>query len=184
MNSRRGARQRGRRTRYLGGIGISLVVAGAALLAIPGGASAAIQPNCTGKLGLNKKTEVGPHGVTYSFKCDTDFQAFSLTSSKQMDYFRTDPDVIQPDGNPSPSDHFSCEGPFPGYGFGCPGAGTAGNSVKGLFATVKAPCNPAVRAWVSITFQNLDSHDAPFTSQSHPFPLKRPAGCPKVSAHS
>ncbi len=180
MNSRRGARQRGRRTRYLG-VGISLVVAGAALLAIPGGASASIQPTCRGKLGLNKNTEAGPFGVTYSFKCDTNAQAFALVSTKRMDYFTPELTVLEPSGDPSSSDKFNCEGPFPGDGFGCPGAYTAGNTVKGIFATVQAPCNPKVRAWVTITYQNFDSHDAPFTSQSHPFALKVPAGCSKPS---
>ena len=177
MNSRSGARHSRRRTRRLGGVGVSLVFAAAAFLAIPGGASASIQPTCAGKLGLNKHTTAGVNGVQYSFKCNTDFQAFALTSSKKIDYFTPDPTVLEPSGDPSPSDHFSCEGAFPGWGFGCPGAGTHRNSVEGIFATINQPCSPPVRAWVSITYQNLDSHDAPFTSQSHPFALKVPAGC-------
>ncbi len=141
MNSRSGARRSGRRKRYLGG-GISLALAAAALLAIPGGASASIQPNCSGKLGLNKRTEAGPHGVSYAFKCDTDIQAFSLTSSKKLDYFLPELTVLEPSGDPSASDKFNCEGPFPGDGFGCPGAGTAGNTITGLFATIKGACDP------------------------------------------
>lgn len=159
------------------------MVAGAALLAIPGGASAAVQPNCSGKLGLNKNTPAGPHGVTYSFKCDRDFQAYAIVSSKKLDYFTPDPVVFEPGGDPSSSDKFACEGPIPGDGFGCPGVGTAGNSVVGMFATVKGACDPAVRAWVTVTFQDENAAEppVPFTSQTHPFALKRPAGCPKAS---
>jgi hypothetical protein len=183
VNSRRGARRSGRRTRYLGGFGLSLVAC-AAFLAIPGGASAAIQPNCSGKLGLNKKTSIGPHGATYQFKCDTDAQGYSLGFSKKIDYFQPDPDVLQPDGEVSPDNAFECSGPFPGYGIGCPGKYTAGNTVSGLVATVKAPCNPSVQAFVSIVFQNFDKNDQPFTSVTHPFQLRSPAGCPKPSSKS
>jgi hypothetical protein len=148
------------------------VAACAAFLAIPGGASA-VAPDCSGKLGLNKNSGGGKYGVDYTFGCKVptvvndkaDIQAFALVTSRRIDYFRPDPDVFQPDGEVSATDAFSCEGPFPGPGFGCPGAMAAGNKVKGTFATDTAPCRhlerrgagnvvvPAVQAWVTVTFQ-------------------------------
>jgi hypothetical protein len=179
-----GARLSGRRTRYLGGAGLSLLLVVAAFVAIlggTGGATASIQPNCAGKLGLDKNTFAGPRGVTYEFKCNVDIQAFSVTSTKRMDYFRPNADSFLPDGEAAAEDKFDCGGPFPGWGFGCAGQGTAGNTVSSEFATIKPPCNPAVRVWVSITFQNLNAAEEPITDQTHPFALKSPGGCPKVS---
>ena len=158
MNSSRGARHGGRRVGRLGAL--SLVVVAAAFVAAPSGASAS-SVTCGGKLRLNNHTPAGPHGVSYNLSCSEDIQAYSIVSTKQLDYFTVDPVVIQPNGKPSSTDHFSCEGPFPGPGFGCPGAMTAGNHVRGLFGTVPRPCSPAVRAWATVTTQQLDSAGNP-----------------------
>jgi len=210
VNSRRGARQSGRRARYLGGA--SLVAACAAFLAIPGGASATA-PTCSGKLTLDRNGDAGKYGVDYSFGCKVptiqndkaDIQAMGLVASRRLDYFQPDPTVFQPNGDPSASDALNCEGPIPGPGFGCPGAMTAGNHVVGQIATLgSSPCRhlerrgagnvviPAVQAWVTVTFQDhkndLDPNTPPtyYTSQSHPYNLGKPRGCPankRLRAH-
>jgi len=174
VDSREGARHGGRRARYLGALSVAAV--GVAFLVVPGGASAS-SVNCSGKLRLNNHGVGGPFGVNYTLKCSEDIQSYSIVSSKKLDYFTPDPVVYKPSGSPSDTDHFSCEGPFPGPGFGCPGAMTAGNYVKGSFATDSRPCYPAVRAWAVVTTQQLDSTGAPFETSSPPFRLDGPTGC-------
>jgi hypothetical protein len=179
VDSRRRARQSGRRARYLGAA--SLVIALAAFVAIPGGASAS-SVTCGGKLKLDKTGFAGPHGVDYAVKCDEDIQAYSVIVSKRIDYFQPDPTPFMPNGTPSSTDHFSCEGPIPGDGFGCPGAMTAGNTVKGQFATIAGACNPTVFAWVTVTTQQLTSTGTPFETSSQPYRLTKPKGCTTTAA--
>jgi hypothetical protein len=174
VDSREGARHGGRRARYLGALSVAAV--GVAFFAVPGGASAS-SVNCSGNLRLNNHGAGGPYGINYTLKCSEDIQAYSIVSTKKLDYFTPDPLVLQPNGNPSATDHFNCEGPIPGPGFGCPGAMTAGNHVKASFATVPRPCYPAVRAWATVTTQQLDSHGVPFETSSQPFRLQGPDGC-------
>jgi hypothetical protein len=176
VSASRGVPNSGRRARYLGAL--SLVAACAALLAIPGGASASTV-HCTGDLLLGSKSDAGVRGVRYRVKCSEDVLAFSIHTSHRIDYFTPDPVVLKPNGDPSDDDRFVCEGPIPGPGFGCPGAMTAGNRVVGWFSTVGSRCNPIIRAWVVVTTEQLSGSGTPFITSSHPFGLPPPAtGCP------
>ncbi len=142
MNSRRGAPRSARRARWL--VAASVVGACAAFLAIPGGASAA-SVTCSGKLTLNKNGPAGPRGVNWNTTCNEDIQSLSLTVDKKIDYFTPDPVIFAPNGTPAQDgSRLDCEGDIPGWGFGCPGYVTAGNKVKGSFATIQPPCNPPV----------------------------------------
>jgi hypothetical protein len=179
VNSWRGARHGGRRLGHLGAL--SLVAVAAAFLVAPGGASAS-SVDCSGNVRLNNHGVGGPFGLNYTLKCSEDIQAYSVVSTKKLDYFTVDPVVYTPSGQPSDTDHFACEGPFPGPGFGCPGAMTAGNHVKGSFATAVRPCSPAVRAWATVTTQQLDSAGTPFETSSAPFRLDGPTGCKAASS--
>src|SRR4029078_10555317 len=97
--------------------------------------------------------------------------------------FQPDPVVYQPDGELSSTDALSCEGAIPGPGFGFPGTLTAGNRVKGEFATKAAPCNPTVRAWIVVATTQLKADGVtPYTVTSHPFRLQPPAGCTNFNA--
>lgn len=177
--SRRPCRRRG--ATYLGAI--SLAVASAALLAIPAGASAS-SVTCGGTLRLQADSDAGPRGVRYSVKCTEDVLAYSIHTSKKIDYFTPDPVVHMPDGEPAEEDHFSCEGPIPGPGFGCPGAMTAGNRVEGWFGTVPPRCNPTIQAWATVTTQQLDSGGDPFITISQPFRLQPPKSCPSPAKNT
>jgi hypothetical protein len=176
-----GAGQTPSRARLIGAV--SLLAACAAFLVAPGGASAS-SVTCGGKLMLDRNGFAGPHGVDYSVKCSEDVQAYSIVSNKKLDYFQPDPVVFMPNGQASDTDHFSCEGPIPGPGFGCPGAMTAGNHVKGSFSTAPAPCNPGVRAWVVVTTQQVDpTTGTSFETSSQPFRLQGPNGCTPTGKH-
>ena len=176
MNVRRRALRSRRRATYLGAA--SLVAVCAAFLAIPGGASAS-SVNCSGKLFLDPGPESGPHGVRYYVKCSEEVLGVSIHVSKRIDHFVPDPVTLAPNGGPSETGKpFFCEGPIPGPGFGCPGVMTARDRVVGHFSTMPGTCYPAVRAWATVTTQQLDSKGNPFVTISHPFGLQPPDGCP------
>jgi hypothetical protein len=175
VNASRGVPQCGRRARYLGAL--SLVAACAAVFAIPGGASAS-SVTCGGQLSLERDSDSGPHGVRYHVRCTEKILGYSIHVSKKTDHFTTDPVVLQPNGDPAEDGKaFFCEGPIPGPGFGCPGEMSPPNRIVGSFSTVPARCNPAVRAWATVTTEQLTASGSPFITISHPFGLKPPEGC-------
>ncbi len=147
-------------------------------LAIPGGASAS-SVNCSGKLALDNQSDAGPRGVRYHVKCSEDILAYSIHVSKKIDYFTPDPITLTPAGNPAETGKpFFCEGPIPGPGFGCPGEMTTGNRIVGSFGTSPARCNPTVRAWVTVTTEQLTASGSPFITISHPRALLEPRRLP------
>ena len=162
----------------------------AAALAIPAGASASTV-TCGGNLALDQSgTTPVPNPVTYTIHCSEDMSAFSAVFSKGIDYFTPAPDIF--DGaEPSADDAMSCEGNFPGEGFGCHGSVGAGHTVVGAVGPEKNPCPSAKRkhrgwkplkAWLTATTTQLDKDGNPFTTSSQPFRLYGPK-CPKERRH-
>jgi hypothetical protein len=153
-----------------------VVLACTAFFAITGSASA-VSVTCGGSLKLDKNGFAGPHGVDYAVKCDEDINGLSIAVSRRIDYFTPDPVAFDQSGNASSDDTFSCEGPFPGPGFGCIGHMLAGHTLKGQFSTVTVPCNPGVRAWLTVLTIQLKADGTPYQAVSHPFLLPPPKGC-------
>src|SRR6185503_10860141 len=77
------------------------------------------------------------------------------------------------------TDSFFCEGPFPGDGFNCTGAGHAGKDIRAAFETLDAVCSeteltPPLRVQVVISDAN--------GATAGPFRLRGPLACPKPDA--
>jgi hypothetical protein len=111
----REASRRGRRSLRLS----VPVVLGAALigvLALPASAPAA-SIDCFGKVKIDK--EIG--GFDYEFFCTEKVTAFTIMSTKPVEYFGTEVNVFQgPVGaEAATNQRFACEGGIPDRGFGC-----------------------------------------------------------------
>ena len=179
MNPRSGAPRSRRRLGYLGVV--ALAAGCTVFLAVAGSASAS-SVRCGGTVKRAADAFAGPNSLDYTLKCNEPIQAFSVVTSKPIDYFQPDPTVFKPDGEVSETGHFNCEGFIPGPGFGCPGAMAAYNHVTGVMATREGPCRvPLLRAWAVVTTQQLDSHGNPFTTSSAPYRLAGPS-CPTTSS--
>jgi len=164
-----------RRSGTLGAV-LALASVGAVALALPGGASAATV-TCSGKA-KNDKTLDMPNSVSYSFTCNEDIIAYTLASSKQLDYFNPAPVVFDSTDTPSGTDTMGCEGGFPSYGFGCNGKVTAGNHPVGDFATIKPACGKELskkaQFWVvAVAVETVDNGttQTQVTKSSEPFKL-------------
>jgi len=178
-----------RRRRHLTGL-IAAVALGGALLALPSFASAATV-NCGGEVTAGD----GPKDYLYSFGC-TEFQGvvdhpavvrgYSLLSTKQLAGFT--PDVIVYDGAHAPvnDEAFQCEGPFPGYGFGCGGTMLPGttaadkHTVEGGFELAKKACNKKGRkskfqVWMTASVDRYNEvKDTTAVVSTEPFRVKTP----------
>lgn len=132
------------------------VISAAALLALPGGASASTI-ECSGK--ITAAPDSNGRAFGYSFSCgspegdDTQIDAYSILSNKDITTFSTEVLVLH-DGIPLNDQSFGCEGPFPSEGFGCFGKASLYNQIEGGFQTLRDPCSPKSRrkgpwhAWV------------------------------------
>jgi hypothetical protein len=158
----------------------------AVALSLPAGASASTV-TCSGRLAPDTDSGIPvSNALDYSVKCDEDFSAFSMVYSKTIDYFSPAPDIFA-GSEPAGDDSMSCEGDFPGQGFGCHGTVGAGHTVKGIVATEGRYCPRAkrrhhharrhrhgVRSWVTVTTTQLDKDGNPFTTSSQPFAISGP----------
>jgi hypothetical protein len=171
-------------------VAVAAAAACAAALTIPAGASASTV-TCGGNLAPDQSGSVPvPHALDYTFHCSEDFSAVSMTFSKSIEYFTPAPDIFV-GTEPSPDDSLSCEGYFPGWGFGCHGSVGATHTVSGVVGPEKNPCpNPKrmhrgwrpIKSWIAVTTTQLDKDGNPFTTTSQPFHLYGPQ-CPKERRH-
>jgi hypothetical protein len=150
-------------------------------LILPGGASAS-----TVQCGGNIRPTEGEAGtdsfqMEYRFRCNENVRAYSLVSSKTMDFFSTEVLVIDNAGNATP-EQFGCEGPFPGNGFGCRGQASFGNRIVGEFSTMRNPCGSTgrkadrLKVWITVTTTQTTATGSEFIISSHPIKLKG-SGC-------
>lgn len=122
---------------------------------------------------------------------------FSLISTKKTLGFSPDVQVFDPSGEVVGDESFACEGPFPGYGFGCGGTMSTGqaavgeyeetgpNTAVGQLELVGRPCNKKGRkskwsVWITAATNRVDpvkGTSKPVTTE--PFKLKTPK-CPKL----
>ena len=157
------------------------IAAGAAfiaLAALPGSASAT-SVDCFGKLTTNKEVA----GFDYQFFCTQKVNAYSIVSSKPVEYFSTEAGVFAgPLGAEAANgQRYSCEGGIPDWGFGCfPGSGQVGASplytVQGSLSTSQTkPCelkrNQRFRTWLVVSVDGFTSTGKVFPASSEPIPL-------------
>lgn len=114
MIKTRGSAQRGRR-------GIAVVVAlaitcGAVFLGSAGTASAGNLIVCGGTITPPAKTKNADTDARYYITCDEDIRGYSVVSTKTLDFFGTETDVLPTE---SQGATLQCEGTAPGNGFGC-----------------------------------------------------------------
>jgi hypothetical protein len=112
---------------------------------------------------------------------------YAVISSRQVDYFGTEVLVLDATSGEATPEQFSCEGPFPGAGFGCRGTANFGNTVSGEFAIGRDPCETAktkadkFKVWFVATVVQYDSVTGkPFNAVTQPFRFKAPK-CGKAS---
>jgi hypothetical protein len=172
------------RLRSRAAIAVLATVAGSAVaLGAPAGAPAADVPLCGGSLEINNDIPGidPPGGLSYKFDCNATVIGYALLSSRQVDYFGTEVGVLDFTTGEATAEQFSCEGSFPGSGFGCRGTANFGNFIGGEFAIGRDPCEVAkskadkFKVWVAATITQFDSvTKKPFTAVTHPFRLKGP----------
>lgn len=181
MTVRRRRRPRGRLRAALASLA---AVAGIAALSLPATASAADVTLCGGTLEVNNEIPGidPPGGLTYKFDCNATVLGYALVANRQVDYFSTEVGVLDFTTGEATAEQFSCEGPFPSWGFGCRGMSNYGNFMTGELAISRDPCEKSkskadrLRVWVTATVVQLDSvTNKPFNVVTHPFRLKGPA---------
>lgn len=159
-------------------------LAGTVALALPSAATAAEPPKCGGSLEVNDEIPGidPPGGLSYKFDCNATVLGYALLSNRMVDYFGTEVLVLDYTTGEATSEQFSCEGPFPGTGFGCRGTANFGNFISGEFAISRDPCQKAraksdkFKVWVAATVLETDSvTNKTFTAVTHPFRLRGPS---------
>jgi hypothetical protein len=105
--------------------------------------------HCSGSL-RRSPASGAPNQLGYRFHCDTPITAYTVlvnrrpTNVDNIDAFRTDAVVEQPNGSVVSTESFTCEGDLPGTGFNCnAGAGgsmSAGNAAVGTFDPTAPYC--------------------------------------------
>ncbi len=160
-----------------------MAAAGIAAFALPAAATAAEAPQCGGRLEINDEIPGidPPGGLSYKFDCNATVLGYAIFSNRQVDYFSTEVLVLDYTTGEATSEQFSCEGSFPGAGFGCRGVSNFGNFMAGEFAIGRDPCQKAkaktdrFKVWAAATVTQLDSVTGkPFTAVTHPFRLRGP----------
>jgi hypothetical protein len=164
------------------------------------GTAAASKANCQGALNPSVKDAGSKTAVEYSFMCDQNVLAYSISFNKQISVFEPEVLPLLPTGEAS-GELVSCEGPFPGFGIGCtaqssscPGATSSstactgkvalGNTVKAEFDTVKPYCpktkkQKLLEGFLTVATQETTAAGKTFVITSSPFHLDRGLDCPK-----
>jgi hypothetical protein len=161
---------------------VALAAASIGVLAFGTGTASASTVQCIGGVTFTDKIPDTPRGLEYTLKCDQDIKAFSIYSTKQLAYFSTEVIATDDAGNGG-GGLASCEGPIPGYGFGC-NSGTSSTAhitnnytLTGQVATLGPACDhngPDTRLFASVTSTDLTASGAGYTTSSQPFRLKGP----------
>jgi len=116
-----------------------------------------------------------PDRIDIAFGCSGDIRSFTVISSAPIGGFEVSAEVF--DHLPQAiveADSYFCEGPIPGEGFNCTGAGHAGKDIKTAFETFDPVCSetdvtPPLKLQVVISDAN--------GATAGPFRLRGPEPC-------
>lgn len=119
--------------------------------------------------------------VAYKFACNGPITGYQIAPQLSDTGFDTSPVVTDKTGAGVPTDSFTCNGDFPGYGINCVGAYTGDyNTVSGSFTIAEKLCaEPRVDALLTVVYATADAKGKVTQAISGPYDLGRPHGCPK-----
>ena len=172
---------------------IPLLLAAACIGALALSASSAYafgNPNdaqCHGHIGQGAPEPGNPGTqVAYVFGCNVPITGYQIQADQAIESFDTATLAIGGDGNPVPTDGFTCNGDFPGIAFNCIGT-YSGALVDNKFETVtgqfsiagKVCAEPRVDPLLTIVSASVSSTGAVTQAISGPYDLGRPLHCPK-----
>jgi hypothetical protein len=174
----------------------------AAVVAVFGvaGTASASKVSCAGAVNPSAKEPDSKTAVQYTFLCDQNVLAYSITFNKQISVFEPEVLPLLPSGEAS-GELASCEGPFPGAGIGCtaqssscPSASSSSTACTGKIATgntvqsevdLMKPVCPQTRrqrvleGFLTVTTQEVTAAGKTFVISSQPFHLDHGLDCPK-----
>jgi len=143
------------------------------------------QNNCKGHI---EKGDPDPNDATaitvkYVFACSNPITGYALfydghpIQSIDTEVFALDPagkDVV-------PTDSFSCNGQFPGYGENCVGTYSGNwNRIEGQLSIDTKLCDePRLDPILTVVNATVNAAGKPVQAMAGPFDLGRPHGCPK-----
>jgi hypothetical protein len=188
-------------------VGLALAAATVAVLVIPGTASAS-KVQCAGKIAKDADQAGSKTAAAYSFLCDKPVLGYTVTFNKSIGLFDTEVLPTVTSTGVASGELVSCEGDFPGAGFGCtaqssscPGASSpytectgdvdVGNTVASTFETTKPYCDkkrtksgPLTASLIVSTIE-FTAAGKSFVNSSQPFKLSNTLGCkpPKPPHH-
>ncbi len=121
--------------------------------------------------------------MKYVFACSNPITGYALFyDGHPIQSIDTEVFALDPTGkNVVPTDSFSCNGQFPGYGENCVGTYSGGwNIVPGQFSIDTKLCDePRLDPILTVVNATVSSAGKPVQAIAGPFDLGRPHGCPK-----
>jgi hypothetical protein len=124
--------------------------------------------------------------VAYVFGCNVPITGYQIQADQAIESFDTATLAIGGDGNPVPTDGFTCNGDFPGIAFNCIGTFSGAlidnkfETVTGQFSIAGKLCaEPRVDPLLTIVSASVSSTGAVTQAISGPYDLGRPLHCPK-----
>lgn len=126
-------------------------------------------------------------GVNYRFTCSNPISGYMILTAPERQVQGTETEVFVTDkgGAVVPTDSFSCNGTFPGYGINCvapSGQGYGANQriVPGEFFVDSDLCTePRLDPILYVAYSQVNAKMQAVQSLAGPFDLGRPRGCPK-----
>lgn len=119
-------------------------------------------------------------GVRYVIQCDGTITGYSIATAPERRVLGVETEVAVLDGNRNvvPTDSFSCNGTFPGYGINCvspPGGDyrTPGNFIEGTFFVNRDICKGPARLdpLLTVSYATTNSKGLVVQSMAGPFDL-------------
>jgi hypothetical protein len=192
------------------GVLVSLIAIGAIGVVFLGtaGSASASKANCTGQLGPSVESPKSKSDLSYSFSCDQNILAYTLTFTKQIILFGPEVLPTLPSGEAS-GELVSCEGDIPSSGIGCTaqssvcpsqaaytsctGKVAAGNTIKSEVETFEPYCpkqkrkdikkgkkpKKPISASLIVSSIEFTASGKTFVNSSLPFTLTKAFKCPK-----
>lgn len=131
-------------------------------------------------------------GIKYTIQCDGKITGYSIVTApeRQVTGAETEVFVTNGAGEVVPTDAFSCNGTFPGYGINCVSPGgndykTPGNFIVGEFFVDKNRCaNPRLDPILTVSYATVNSKNQVVQSLAGPFDLGHATDCPKPKSYA